>query len=549
MAMPLPGRPFATDAPLLLWGPSGAGKSTVGRLAAASLRVPFDDLDDLVERRAGAPVAAIFDRDGEAAFRLRERDELARILAEPRRRIVALGGGTLVDPDLRACALARAVVIGLRTPLETLATRLRGDTTRPLLGNFTTEAGRARLEALLSARSEAYATAHLHIDASRGPEAVASDVARVAGDRYAYVPSRGGGYPVRLTRDAGAGAADAAFALDATKRILVTDDRVAPIWADAVAATMAMWSLPVAGRLVFAQGEQHKRLATLETLADELSLLGADRRAALVCVGGGVVSDLGGLLAALFYRGIPWISVPTTLLSMVDAAVGGKTAVDLARVKNAIGAFHPPRAVVVDTAHARTETARQMRAGLAEAVKTALVGDPDLLDLMEREAEGARDGEPAVLDEIVARSLAVKIGVVTRDEHETGERAHLNLGHTLGHALEAAAGFETLLHGEGVAIGMCAALAVGEARGVTERGLSDRVRSLLDRLGLPTRAPRDLCGRAVGLVGADKKRLGREVVVVAVARPGVPTTMRLPLEEAASSLAEAAIGEETPPVF
>lgn len=312
---------------------------------------------------------------------------------------------------------------------------------------------------------------------------------------------------------------------------------------------MAAMGVAVDGRLVFDNGERHKRLATLETLADGLCAIGADRRAALLCVGGGVVSDLGGLLAALHFRGIPWICVPTTLLSMVDAAVGGKTAVDLARVKNAIGAFHPPRAVIVDSAQTATETGRQMRAGLAEAVKTALVGDADLLAYLEREAQAAAWGDPATLEEIVARCLTVKIGIVTRDEHECGERAHLNLGHTLGHALEAAAGYGTLLHGEGVAIGLCAALAVGEARGITEAGLATRIRRLLTRLQLPTWAPGELCEQARPLIGADKKRAGGSISVVGVRYAGAPTLMRLPLEEAANALAQAATGEDFWPVF
>ncbi len=547
-------RPFAADAPILLSGPPGAGKSTVGRLAARAIGVPFVDLDERISERAGASIATLFTRDGEPGFRVRERAELEALLDSGERRLIALGGGTLLDPALRALALGCGVVVGLRAPVDTLARRLAEDAPRPLLAGGDRSSLLERLEVLLQARGPTYEHAHVHLDAARPPGVVATDVARVARARWAYVGSGSGGYPVRLGRDAGAGAADAAFALAASSRVIVTDDRVAPTWADATASTMAALGVPNAGRLVFPHGERSKRLATLEALAEQLAEMGADRRAVLVCVGGGVVSDLGGLLAASYFRGIPWIAVPTTLLAMVDAAVGGKTAVDLARVKNAIGAFHPPRAVLVDVDHVRTEAARQMRAGLAEAVKTALVGDADLFERIERDLEAARSGDPDVLEEIVARSLAVKIGVVTRDEHERGERAHLNLGHTLGHALEAAAAYETYLHGEAVAIGLVAALRVGEARGVTEPGLAGRVERLLRGLGLPTTAPARLCDIARTLVATDKKRSGDDVRLVFVRSPGVPCTERLSCNEAAASLAEAAVrrdgtADEFRPVF
>jgi 3-dehydroquinate synthase len=326
---------------------------------------------------------------------------------------------------------------------------------------------------------------------------------------------------VRLATDAGLGAADAVFALGPTCAVVVSDHHVGPLWGAAVAGALAYGGRPLGGSIAMPAGEEHKRLATVERLSESLMALRVDRRGALVAVGGGVVSDVTGLLAALYFRGVPWIAVPTTFLAMVDAAIGGKTGVDLADAKNVLGAFHPPRSVVVDPAQARTEPTRQVRSGLAEALKTALVGDPDLLDLLEREAERVAT-EPALWDEVVRRSLAVKIGVVTRDENELGERAHLNLGHTFGHAIEAAAGFGTLLHGEAVAIGLMAALEVGVALGVTERTLPRRVERILTRLGLPRSAPAAECARALELVGSDKKRRGATVGFVVVREPGRP---------------------------
>lgn len=534
-------RPFAADAPLVIAGPPGVGKTSVGRLAAARLGLELSDLDDLIAASAGVPADVLLRRDGEAAFRKRERALLEEALRAPRRRVIALGGGALVDPDLRSLVLGRAVVIALAAPAPVLAARLAASPgERPLLDGD--GALVSRLEALLARRRDAYRDAHLVIDGARAAPIVASDVALAARDAWAWVSSRAGGYPVRVAEDGAAAVPDAVRGLDAQDLHLLADERVVPTWAGVVAAALAVAGRPVASAPTVGSGESHKRLATLERLAEELLAAGASRASALIAAGGGVTSDLGGLLAALYFRGIPWIAVPTTLLSMVDAAVGGKTAVDLVRTKNVLGAFHPPRAVVVDPAHARTEGRRGVAAGLAEAVKTALVGDPTLLELLEAEAEAAAAGDPGLLRAVVTRSLAVKVGVVGRDETEQGERAHLNLGHTFGHALESAAGHHDRTHGESVAIGLVAALRVGEALGVTEPGLAGRTAVLLDRLGLPTSAPPALCRAAAPLVAGDKKREGRRIRLVLVRRPGDPQVVLEDVERAAAMLAAAAEG-------
>jgi shikimate kinase/3-dehydroquinate synthase len=536
-------RPFDASAAILLSGPPGSGKTTVGRALAGRLGLELVDLDAAIEAAAGATVEGVFASGGEARFRALEQEALARELARPGRRVIALGGGALVDPAARALALASGVVVQLHAPIEVLARRVARGGGRPLLDGAADPA--PRLRALVASRAAAYREGHVHLDADRPAPVVASDAARAAGDRHAWVTAASGGYPVRLARDGAAAAAEVVLEHAAPGGSgggvhLIADERVLPTWAGALAAALAMAGAPARSVLSCRSGEEHKRLAAIEALAEDLLAAGADRSSALVAAGGGVTSDLVGLLAALYFRGIPWIALPTTLLSMVDAAVGGKTAVDLPQAKNVLGAFHPPRAVVVDPAHARTEPLRQVRAGLAEAVKSALVGDPGLLDLLEREGEAALTTDREVLDEVVARALAVKIGVVSRDEREAGERAHLNLGHTLGHALEAAAPWGELAHGEAVAIGMVAALRVGEARGVTERGLAARIERLLCRLGLPTSADAERCRAARELVAADKKRLGGLVRFVAVAAPGCPRILDLPIAAIAAELASAA---------
>jgi shikimate kinase/3-dehydroquinate synthase len=255
-----------------------------------------------------------------------------------------------------------------------------------------------------------------------------------------------------------------------------------------------------------------------------------DRQAVVVGVGGGVVTDIAGLAASLALRGLRWIAVPTTVLSMVDASVGGKTAVDLGAAKNAVGTFHQPSRVIVDPSFARTESPRALRSGLAEVVKTALIGDAAFYRQLA--APGAverlvRDRDPSATTQAIRSSITVKAGIVGRDEREAGERAHLNLGHTVGHALEAEGGFERLTHGEAVSLGLVAALRAGVALSVTDRDLAAEVEHLLTRLGLPTDLDAEPLARAMRWVAYDKKRQAGTLRMVLVRAPGTVEIARV----------------------
>lgn len=209
----------------------------------------------------------------------------------------------------------------------------------------------------------------------------------------------------------------------------------------------------------------------------------------IVALGGGVVGDLAGFVAATWHRGVACLQLPTTLLAQVDAAIGGKTAIDLERGKNLVGAFHQPVAVVADVMTLDTLTPRVRTEGLGEVVKYGLIRDPSILETCERQTDAIVAGDLDVLQDLVVRSVAVKANVVAADERESGERAHLNLGHTYGHALETVTNYEGLLHGEAVAIGTALALRLGVIVGVTPPELVERTENVLERLGLPIRAP------------------------------------------------------------
>jgi 3-dehydroquinate synthase len=266
--------------------------------------------------------------------------------------------------------------------------------------------------------------------------------------------------------------------------------------------------LPRVERFDLRAGEACKNLTEIERTVEWLASRAYDRHTAVIGVGGGAATDHAGFAASIYLRGVPFALVPTTLLAMVDASVGGKTGVDLGAGKNLVGAFHQPRAVIADIGFFDTLPDRERIAGLAEVVKCGFIVDADILDQLER---APAPPPPALVVEMIERAVRVKAEVVASDEKESsGRRATLNFGHTVGHALEAASGYG-LLHGEAVALGMVAALDLGVAVGVGSKALADRARRLLQRLGLPIDYERRLDPDVLARVSVDKKRRGSTI--------------------------------------
>lgn len=272
------------------------------------------------------------------------------------------------------------------------------------------------------------------------------------------------------------------------RAVIVTDTNVAPLYADAAVAALA--GAGVAADVIdLPAGEASKCLTVYGEVMDRLLALkpAIDRGCLIVALGGGVVGDLAGFVAATALRGLDFINVPTTLLAAVDSSVGGKTGLDAAAGKNLIGAFHQPRAVVIDAAVLGTLPAGELGNGLAECVKHAAIADADLLEFIEDHAEALAGAETDRLAELIARNVAIKAEVVASDEREAGRRAHLNFGHTIGHAIEAAAGYTAVSHGQAVSLGMAGALYLAAGRGLIEPDVADRVEAALRSLSLPVR--------------------------------------------------------------
>ena len=292
--------------------------------------------------------------------------------------------------------------------------------------------------------------------------------------------------------------------------LIVSDSQVAPLYVQRVQAALAAARPDAKLALhVFDAGEASKTLANFSCVIDALAALGATRDACIYALGGGVVGDLAGFAAACWMRGIDVVQLPTTLLAMVDSSVGGKTAVDIAQGKNLVGAFHPPCAVIADTAALRTLPPRELRAGFAEVIKYGAIVDAPFLDWLDADADGLLAGDDAVLAEAIARSCAHKAAIVERDPFERGERALLNFGHTFGHAIETEQGYGGLNHGEAVAVGMVLAARLSTLLGLADAADGERLRALLARFGLPTTLPPDLDPVAlVARMRLDKKAQG-----------------------------------------
>ncbi|MEO0324516.1 MAG: 3-dehydroquinate synthase [Myxococcota bacterium] len=506
---------------VFLSGPMGAGKSTVGPRVAEALGQGFLDLDARLAAYVGQDAGAFLAAEGEAAFRRVEAEVLSAEL-ETAPKVVALGGGTVTQGALRRRLLREGTLVTLRAPLAVLLARVGDGAGRPLLAGDA--AGRAR--ALLDARAGAYAEAHGVVDASAEPAKVTEAVLAVVRDAPVPVALGRRSYRVEIGHGIRARLAER---VRGRSSLVVADDNTAP-WARA-ADTGAGPRVDVTLR----PGEEHKDVHAVGRIWDAALGAGLDRSALVVAVGGGVVGDLAGFAAATLLRGVAFAQVPTSLLAMVDSSVGGKTGFDRPEGKNLVGAFHQPDFVLCDIETLSTLPEVERIAGLAEVVKSAWLDSEEAVAALERDAHALRAGDPEAVLGAVRRSVALKARVVAEDEEETGRRRVLNLGHTVGHALEAALGYGALRHGEAVSLGLVAAARLGERQGTLRSPDRARLTALLDALGLPTALDEALArgGEAVWRFAAsDKKRsTGGTVAFIVPGAPGHVEVAPLALRE------------------
>jgi shikimate kinase / 3-dehydroquinate synthase len=474
---------------IVLVGLMGAGKTSIGRRLAARLGLPFRDADQEIELAAGCTIPELFARYGEAAFRDGERRVIRRLLAgDPM--VLAFGGGAFMDQQTRESTRTEATSVWLRCTLQTLVRRVAGRDNRPLL------AGRDRedtLRQLMETRYPVYAEADVIVDCGdEPPDVTTSGVMDALLDwkpaRRLHVVLPSTSYDVVIGDNllARAGAL-LAPKLPQKRAVVVTDQNVAALHLQTLMDGLAQTAIS-ATSIIVKGGEASKSMDTYLDVVDQLLELRVERRTAVIALGGGVVGDLAGFAAATTLRGLPFIQIPTTLLSQVDSSVGGKTGVNTKHGKNLVGAFYQPKMVLADTATLATLPPRELKAGYAEIAKAGMIGDAAFFAWCERNGQGVVSGDRDAQAEAIKRACAFKAAVVGDDEREekpNDGRALLNLGHTFGHALEAEYGYDGgLLHGEGVAVGLGLAFKLSARLGLCPPADAERVIAHISAVGL-----------------------------------------------------------------
>ncbi len=552
---------------IVLTGFSYTGKTKVGVEVAKKLGWKFVDIDDEIVRISGKSVAEIFSQDGEARFRDLESKVLERV-CQGTNVVIATGGGAIMSAANREMMMASGVVICLEAKPVTIYQRLVKDAeasksqeVRPLLAG--TEPLK-RIEWLKEFRQPYYALSDwtVHTD-NLSMEEVAEEV--ILGWRYG---SRGRAAPPALPdiREAEApyceqqGAACVVttatesypvfvgwgFLEQLGKRMrnaglwgrahVLSDEKVFTLYGHRVISILEKAGF-TADCMAVPEGERSKSFETAVSIYDWLVNFHAERNDCIVALGGGMVGDLAGFVAATFLRGLSLVQVPTSLTGMVDAAIGGKVAVNHPRAKNLIGAFYQPRLVLADTETLTTLPRQELVSGCAEVVKHAMIRDPRLLEYLEERAEGLLMLDKAITSEVVSRSAAIKARIVSEDEKEQGIRVILNYGHTIGHGLEAATNYGRFLHGEAVAIGMMGAAMISRQVGLLFQEVVDRQKALLERFGLPTTCSGVDIESLLKAMELDKKVVGKKVRWVLLSGIGKPVVRDdIHREEAVSAI-------------
>jgi 3-dehydroquinate synthase len=483
---------------ILLYGPPGSGKTTLGAKLAASLMRPFTDLDEAIQQQAGSSITAIFEQQGEPAFRQLESEMLAQCLSQTRETVIALGGGALLAPANRQLAETQGQVLCLTAARDVLVARLTSSApTRPLLAGDLNQ----RMQTLLAQRQAHYASFVNRLNTDGMDEKETLWQAQVLLGTF-HITGMNTDCDLRIRPGSltNLGKEMQQCGLKGPV-VLVSDDNVAALYGQQAQNSLEQWEYQVTV-VTLPSGETHKHIHTVARIWESCAAAGLERGSTIVALGGGVVGDQAGFAAATFLRGLPWVNVPTSLLAMVDSSLGGKTGANLPQGKNLIGAFHAPRLVLIDPDLLHTLPEAELRSGLGETVKHGVIADPQLFELCATGVDAIKQD----FTRLVRQAAAVKVKIILQDPYENDLRQALNLGHTIGHGVELACGLQ-ISHGEAVAIGMIAEARLAEQKELAKPGLADQLRCVLRELGLQTELPEGIDLQAVvRAMKLDKKR-------------------------------------------
>lgn len=500
---------------IILVGMMGAGKTTVGKLLAKEFGKTFIDSDEEIQRRTGVTIPHIFDVEGEAGFRVRESGVIQELLKQDNI-VLATGGGAILSAQNRPMMKQNGVVVYLKSSVYDLWQRTRHDHNRPLLQ---TDNPRAKLQELHDLRDPLY-TETADIIVHTGKQSVQILLTRLQQKlkEMARAPSTGNEESMQTLS---VGLAERSYLIHIgsgllkrvelllphishKRAVIVSNTTIAPLYLQQLSEGLSSNGVQVQ-TIILPDGEQHKNSASLTTIYDALLAARSERSTPLIALGGGVIGDITGYAAATYLRGVPFIQIPTTLLSQVDSSVGGKTGINHPLGKNMIGAFYQPGVVLADTGTLNTLPDKELRAGLAEVIKYGLIRDLPFLEWLEVNLDKLLARDTTALQYAIARSCQNKAEVVGADERESGERALLNLGHTFGHAIENGMGYGVWLHGEGVAAGTIMAADLSQRMQWLSAEDVVRVRRLFERAGLPVVGPKLGVEKYLQLMGLDKK--------------------------------------------
>lgn len=498
---------------IILVGMMGAGKTTVGKLLAKQLGKHFIDSDEEIQRRTGVTIPHIFDVEGEAGFRSRESCVIQELL-EGDNIVLATGGGAILSPQNRAAMKRHGIVVYLKSSVHDLWQRTRHDHNRPLLQ---TENPRAKLQELHDLRDPLYTEA-ADVIIHTGKQSVQllleklqhrlEDMEQITENEGAMQTLKVGlaerSYPIHIGSRLLERIELLLPHIPRKRAIVVSNTTVAPLYLEKLSDGLNAHGVRVES-VILPDGEQYKSGESLNTIYDALLTARSERGTPLIALGGGVIGDITGYAAATYLRGVPFIQIPTTLLSQVDSSVGGKTGINHPLGKNMIGAFYQPQVVLADTSTLNTLPDKELRAGIAEVIKYGLIRDLPFLEWLEANIDKLLARDTGALQYAIARSCQNKAEVVGNDERESGERALLNLGHTFGHAIENGMGYGVWLHGEAVAAGTIMAADLSQRMGWLSAQDVARVRKLFERSGLPVISPKLGAEKYLNLMGLDKK--------------------------------------------
>jgi 3-dehydroquinate synthase len=506
---------------IILTGFMGTGKSAIGRLLAEKTGRLFIDTDEIIVDQTGVTISEIFTIEGEERFRELER-EISRDLEKAENAVIATGGRLMLDPINALLLSGKNLVFCLMAAPEEIVERLRDEGGRPLLAGADPK---KRITQLLKAREEGYEQFQQVVTSGKSPDQVASEIMKrvkemiLEGSGLQKLTSKlvirhpNGQYPIFVGDDL-LPSLSRRLSLESSF-VVITDDNVGPLYSHLIGASQPLQIITMPS------GEGHKNLDTVTPIYSQLINSGLDRSGAIIALGGGVVGDMAGFLAATYMRGVKLIQCPTTLLSMIDASIGGKTGVDLAQGKNLVGAFKQPAVVLADLTTLKTLPKNEFLSGMAEVIKHGIIASPNLLERIRSSSwKSYGVNSDNQFQAMVVEAIEIKKEIVQEDPFERGIRAHLNLGHTFAHAIETVSHYR-IKHGFAVSMGLVAAARLSSELGHCDPAFATSIERLLDDVGLPTRIPSEIePGQMMEVMQRDKKRVSGRIHYVLIHAAG-----------------------------